>query len=167
MNYNHLNKVYTYWRKNILPHLAHTFITSSFDDYLKRFSFLPSGKWIKDVENFKIHRIGFAIDPEEFAKKYKDCCVTYNTPIKPEDGIQRIIYQISPTLHVEMSLWVWIEHDNLYSYGSLFACYGDDTEFKHFVDDLFEKMSRTGNTEDKSNLGFLSGLGNQDVTDPK
>lgn len=159
MNYNHLNKVYDYWRKELLPHLTHNFTITSFDDYLKRFSFLPSGKWLKDFEKIKLNRMVFVIDPKKFIKKYKHSCIAYNSPIKPEDGFQRIIYQISPTLHVEIALSIWIEHDNIHSYASVFACYHDEEEYLKFMDDLYSKMKREGNTEDKPiATGFAGGI---------
>lgn len=157
MNYNHLNKVYDYWRKDILPNLSHRFTTLSFDDYLKRFSFLPSGKWIKNFETVKLSRIGFTIDPKKFVKKYSNICVTYNTPARPEDGFQRIIYQFSPTLHAELCLWMWVEHENLHSYGSLSVCYHNEEEFLKFSDDLY-RMRREGNTEDNPASGFAAGV---------
>lgn len=164
MNFDHLNKVYDFWRGDILPNLSHCFTIDSFNEYLKRFSFLPSGKWLKDMEVVKLNRIGFAVDPKKFSKKYKHTCVAYNAPIKPEDGLQRIIYQISPTLHVEMALWIWVEQDELHHYGSIFACYGDEQEFLTFVDDLYKKMRKEGNTEDKQKpSGFAEFLKNHDT----
>ena len=154
MNYDQLNQVYDFWRKDILPNLSHKFTVDSFNEYLKRFSFLPSGKWLKDMEKVKLNRIGFAVDSKKFAKQYKDCCVAYNAPMKPEDGLQRIIYQISPTLHVESSLWIWIEKNELQQYTSLFAAYHDEEEFLVFVDDLYKKMRKEGNTEDALTKGF-------------
>ena len=154
MNYNHLNKVYDYWRKDILPNLVHVFTIGSFDDYLKRFSYLPSGKWLRDFEKIKLTRIGFAVDPKRFSKKYKHACVAYNAPVKPEDGLQRIIYQISPTLHIEIAIWIWIEHDIIQSYASAFACYHEEKEFDSFCDEIY-KMRREGNTEEKPTaVGF-------------
>lgn len=165
MNYDHLNKIYDYWRKDILPHLVHNFNTTSFEDYLKRFAWLPSGKWIKDGEKVKINRSGFAVDPVRFVKKFKDKCVAYNAPVKPEDGIQRVIYQISPTLHLELALWIWMEYDVMQSYGSVFICYHDEKEYLDFVDELV-KLRRTGNTEEKhTRAGFLGVVDIEGVKD--
>jgi len=156
MNYNHLNKVYDYWRKDILPNLSHNFTVSSFDDYLKKFSFLPSGKWLRDMESVNAARLGFAIDPKKFVKKYKDHCITYSAPVKPEDGIQRAIYQISPTLHAEVAIWGWIEHDVLQSYASMFICYKLEEEFRDFSEELY-KMKKEGNTDEKpTKSGFAA-----------
>ena len=149
MNYDHLNQVYDYWRKDIRPYLSHNFTVTSFDDYLKRFAYLPSGHWLREMELVRLNRLGFAIDPEKFVKRYKDACISYNAPMKPEDGIQRIIYQLSPTLHVEMALWVWMEQEVVQSYGSVFACYHVEEEFAKFTDELYHKMLKKGNTEDK------------------
>lgn len=148
MNYDHLNQVHEYWRNKIFPHLVHNYTSSSFDDYLRKFSFLPHGKWIKDVEKVKMNRIPIAFDPEAFVKKYKKHCVTYNAPIKPEDGLQRAIYQLSPTLHSELALWAWVEHNQLQSYAVAFACYHSEDEYLEYVDDLW-KIRREGNTEEK------------------
>jgi hypothetical protein len=158
MNYNHLNKVYDYWRKEVLPYLIHNFTVASFDEYLKRFSYLPSGKWLKDLEKVKIGRLGFALDPQLFVKKYKDCCVAYNAPLKVDDGIQRVIYQFTPTLHAEMALWIWVEHEVLQSYCSLFFCYNNEKEFSDFSDNLYEKMRREGNTEENPKKSGFAAL---------
>lgn len=163
MNYNHLNKVYSYWRKKIVPHLSHNFTVSSFDDYLKRFSCLPSGQWIHDLDELKLNRVGFAIDPEKFVKKYAQYCVTHNAPTKVEDGIQRVIYQLSPTFHIEMGIWIWIEHDEIQSYGSLFTAYKDESELLEFADELYSKMKREGNTEEKSTPSGFLGLPATDI----
>ncbi len=158
MNYDHLTKIYDYWKKDIRPYLSHNFTVTSFDDYLKRFAYLPTGKWLKEMERVRLHRVAFAIDPHKFVRKYKDCCVSYNAPMKPEDGLQRIIYQLSPTLHVELGLWVWIEHEDLQSYGSIFVCYHNEEEYEKFEGDLRKKMSRTGNTESRPATGFAEFL---------
>ena len=159
MNFDHLNQTYDFWRRNILPSLTHHFAVESYNEYLKRFSFLPSGKWLKDLETAKLNRVGFAIDPVRFVEKYKHACVAHNAPGKPEDGVQRIIYQISPTLHVEMALWIWIEHKTVQYYGLVCACYGDEKEFLNFADDLYKKMRKEGNSEDKvSPAGFADFL---------
>lgn len=166
MNYDNLNKVYNFWREKLLPHLTQNFSVNAFDVYLRQFSFLPAGKWLRDMEMIKFNRIGFAIDPEKFLKKFKSCCVAYNPPIKPEDGIQRIIYQISPTLHAEVIVWAWIEHDILHSYASCSVCYHEEKEYFKFVDDLYQKMRRTGNTEENpTRLGFLNTVKSSDGED--
>ena len=154
MNYDHLNKVYSYWVDEIRPHLSHHFTITSFDDYLKRFAYLPSGQWLREMERVRLHRVGFAIDPKKFVKRFRDFCVSHNAPLKPEDGIQRIVYQLSPTLHVEMGLWVWMEREEVNSYGSVFACYHSEQEYEDFVSELYKKMIKRGNTEDKPPTGF-------------
>lgn len=78
--------------------------------------------------------------------------------MKPEDGLQRIIYQISPTLHVELCLWFWVENKELQQYGSVFAACNDESEFLRFVDDLYKKMRKTGDTEDVVSPGFAEAL---------
>ena len=154
MNYDHLNTVYDFWRKNILPNLSHHFAIDSFNEYLKRFAYLPSGKWLKDMEKVKLNRIGFAVDCAKFVKKYDGCCVAYNAPVKQEDGLQRIIYQFSPTLHAEMAVWIWVENEALQQYGTLFACYNDEKEFLALVDFLYREMRQTGDTTKTEKPGF-------------
>jgi hypothetical protein len=153
MNYEHLNEIYTYWRKELFPLLSHNFQINSFDDYLKRMSFLPSCKWLNDFEFVKIQRLGFAVDAKKFFKKYKDNCVTYIMPIKPEDGMQRIIYQFSPTLHAEAAIWIWMENDVVNSYVSMMLCFNDSKEYLELADQLW-KIKKDGNTEDKQTVGF-------------
>ena len=158
MNYDDLNKIYMYWRKKIAPNLEHRLTVSSFDDYLKKFSFLPSGKWLKDFDSVKLTRNLFAVDPEKLAKKYKDCCVAYNAPSKPEDGVQRVIYQISPTLHMEAALWIWVEQEELNSYAGVFICYRNDEEYHEVMDELY-KMRKEGKTDERrKNPGFADFL---------
>ena len=154
MNYDHLNMGYEFWRKDILPNLTHNFTVDSFHEYLKRFAFCPSGNWLREMERVKLNRVGFAVDSEKFVKKYKNYCVAYNAPVKPEDGLQRIIYQLSPTLHAELALWIWVENKKLQQYATVFVCYNDEQEFLHFVDDLYKKMRKHGDTEDAENPGI-------------
>lgn len=155
MNYDYINQIHDYWMSDIFPHLVHRYTTVSFEDYLRRISFLPSCKWIRKMEKVKIARVPFAVIPHDFVKKYKDCCVTYNAPTKPDEGLQRIIYQFSPTLHLEASLWIWIENKILQSYVMMTVCYHEEKEYLAFIDDLYT-IRREGNTEDKMNLtGFM------------
>ena len=148
MNYDHLNKIHDYWRNSVFPHFVHRYSVASFDDYLRKFSFLPSGKWIRDLEKVKLTRVPFAIIPEELVKKYEAKGVSYNAPIKPEDGVQRVIYQYSTTLHFEAAFWMWIENEMVQSYAMVFVCYNDEKEYLNFVDELY-KIRREGDTENK------------------
>lgn len=157
MNYNHLNTTHEYWENELFPHLQHNFVVSSFDDYLKRFASLPSGKWLRDMESIKLLRIPFVVDPSQFLKTYKKNCVTYCTPTKVEDGVHRIIYQISPTLHIETALWMWIEKNVLNSYLSMFACFHNDLEIKKFFASI-DSMKRTGDTDSAVSSGFATGF---------
>lgn len=159
MNYNDLNKMYDFWRKTILPRLKHVQNIISFDDYLKKFAYLPSGKWLKDAEKIKLARVPFAINMDNFTEKYVKECVAYNSPSKPEDGFQRAVYQISPTLHMEAAFWVWVENDQVQSYMTAFCCYHDEKEYLKFLDGLYE-LRMEGNTEDsKKPKGFAEGVG--------
>lgn len=158
MNYDDLNKIYSYWHKKIAPNLEHKFTTSSFDDYLKKFSFLPSGRWLKDFDGVKLARNLFAIDLDKLVKKYKDCCVTHTSTIKPEDGVNRAIYQLSPTLHMEAAFFIWIEQEEISSYAGVFICYHNDEEYRGLLDELY-KMRKEGNTDDKKKrAGFADFL---------
>lgn len=148
MNYDTFNKIFDYHRKDIFPHLRHVFSATSFDDYLRRFSFLPHGKWLRDMEKVKVSRVTLPLDPVKLVKKFKDKCVTYNSPSKPDEGYQRAIYQVSPTLHFEMTMWIWIEHEEIQSYAFLIVCYNDEQEYNKFVDTIWD-LKREGNTEDK------------------
>lgn len=148
MNYDHCNKMFDFYRKSIFPSFKHVFPASSFDDYLRKFSFIPSGKWLQDMEKVKVTRITFGIDPEKLVKKFEDQCVTYNSPSKPDEGYQRAIYQISPTLHFEMTMWIWMEHEEVQSYSFLIVCYNDEKEFLEFIDSVWQ-IRQEGNTEDK------------------
>ena len=154
MNYDHLNTVYEFFRKDVLPNLTHSFNVDSFNRYLNLFSFLPSGKWLRDIEKAKLSRIDFAVDCKKLVRELKDKCVAYNTPIKPEDGRQRIIYQISPTLHIEVTVWIWMEQKDYSNMPRVLAAYNDEQEFLRWVDDIYKRMRKRGNTEDVNNPGF-------------
>jgi len=148
MNYNHCNKVHEFWREDIFPKLVHRHTFGSFDNYLRELSFLPSCKWIKELEKVKFSRVAFAVDPIKLVEQFEKQCVTYNVPVKAEDGVQRVIYQVSPTLHFEAAFWIWVEHELINSYASVFVCYHDEKEYLKFVDDLWN-IRREGNTEEK------------------
>jgi hypothetical protein len=155
MNYDAINQIDAYYREEILPHLTQMCTVISFDDYLKRFSCLPSGKWMKDFELVKLTKCGFVVDPHKFVKKYKSHCVGFYEPMKPEAGIRRVIYQISPMLHIEMALWAWVEHDILQSYAALFIYHHSQDDCTKFIEEVYN-MRRTGNTEEKpAKAGFL------------
>lgn len=85
MNYDNHNKIFDYYRKSIFPHLVHNFSVTSFDDYLRKFSFISYGKWLRDMEKVKVSRITIPVDPNKLVKKFKDQCITYNSPAKPEE----------------------------------------------------------------------------------
>lgn len=153
MNYNHLNKIHDYWVKEIFPNINHHMAIASFDDYLKQMSILPSGKWLKDFSLVKVLRGSFVVDPAKFTKLYDDYCVAYCCPSKPEDGIHRIIYQISPTLHIEAALWIWVENETIHSYMSMFYCFKDKEELTRFFLEIMS-IRREGNTEENPMSGF-------------
>jgi len=173
MNYDHIHMTYEFWDTNIRPNIRQLAPLQTFDFYLKEFSLTNSGKWLRDSVNVKLFRPPIAIEPETFLSKYKDKCVVYNPPFKPEEGQGRIIYQLSPTFHMETTFWAWIENNVLHSYGSCFICYTNDEELKTFLDDI-KPFMRKGNTEDRNSgfaglstggmlqpAGFQSGLTNQ------
>lgn len=148
MNYTHCNKIFDFFNKRLFPHLSHNFTALSFDEYLKNFSYIPKGKWLRDMEYVKVARIVVGLDPEKLAKHFKHNCVTYNTPSKPEEGYQRVIYQVSPTLHFEAAIWLWVEHEEVQSYAFLIVCYNDVDEYKKFVDVIW-KFKLEGDSQDK------------------
>lgn len=145
MNYNHINYISDYWEKHIFPNLHHHMMVSSFNDYLKVMSGLPSCAWMQ--ESIKSTRIPFVVDPNKFVKEYANKCVAYANTNKPEDGLQRIIYQISPTLHLETALYVWVENEEVNAYLAMLACFKTEKELKHFFDDI-RPMKMTGDTEE-------------------
>lgn len=160
MNYDNLNKIHEYWWQNLMPTFQHLFTVTSFDEYLKRFSFLPSGNWLRQYEKIKLTRTPFLIDSAKFAEKYKKYCVTYNSPMKSEDGIQRAIYQLSPTLHLEAGYWIWVENEEVQAYASVFCCYHDETEYADFIEELYE-IRQEGDTEKDSKrpVGLAASFG--------
>lgn len=153
MNYDHLNKVHDHWVNDVFPNLSHHMAITSFDDYLKQISVLPCGQWLRELDSVKILRVPFVVNPEKFSSAYKKQCVAYCCPSKPEDGMHRIIYQISPTLHIETAYWAWIEEEKVQSYMSMFACFQCEKELIKFFKDI-TPMRREGNTEEKEKGGF-------------
>ena len=159
MNYDTFNKIQTFWRSNIFPYLKQHVVINTFSDYITRFAHLPSGKWIKDHEKFNIVRVHMFIDPVKYLKHFEKKCVTFYTPPKVEEGSYKIIHQISPTLHVESTLWMWVEREEIQSYLSLVACLHKDSEYVKFLD-VIDEFAMTGDTEKPITNGFgFSGSG--------
>ena len=48
---------------------------------------------------------------------------------------------------LELAVWVWVEHEILQSYASLFLCYNNKKEFLKFADSIY-KMRKEGNTDE-------------------
>jgi len=155
MNYDHVNKTYDFWAKSIRPHLTTKFQVTSFDDYLKKLSFCKTYRWLREMESVKLTRLPMALDPVAFVKKYSEKCIAVNPPARPEDGMQRMIFQISPTLHIEAGLWAWVENNELHSYLGMMICHKTDEELTEFLTEV-EPLRRTGNTEER-NTGFHPG----------
>lgn len=153
MNYDHLNNIHDYWVKEIFPNLSHHMAISSFDDYLKQISLLSEVKWLREFNSVKFLRIPFMVDPASFSNVYKNQCVAYCCPSDSKDGLHRVIYQISPTLHLEAALWIWVENENVCSYMSLFTCFKEEKELSKFFNDILP-MRRMGNTEENPMSGF-------------
>ena len=153
MDYDKLNQVHDYWVEEIFPHLSHHMAISSFDDYLKRVSFLPACHWLREMNLIKVLRVPFVVDPAKFVFTYKKHCVAYACPAKAEDGVHRIIYQISPTLHLEAALWVWVENKDTNAYLSMFICFKEDKELIKFFTEV-TPIRKTGNTEENKLKGF-------------
>jgi hypothetical protein len=152
MNYDHVNKTYDYWTK-VRSSLTQRFQASTFDEYLKKFSFCKSGKWLRDMDSVKIARPPLALDPEGFLKLYSEKCVAFQPPNRPEDGMMRATFQISPTLHVEGVFLAWVENNTLQSYVAVAICHRDDAELFEFLKSV-DHLKRKGNTEDR-NTGFV------------
>jgi hypothetical protein len=155
MNYDHVNKTYEHWTK-LRSSLTHKFQANSFDDYLKKFSFCKSGRWLREMESVKTARPPFAVDSEAFLKLYGEKSITFFPQNRPEDGMMRAVFQISPTLHVEGVFLAWVENNTLQSYMELEACHRDDDELFSFLKSL-EDIKRKGNTEER-NTGFMGGM---------
>ena len=156
MNYNHLNKISEYVQTNLLPHFESRLTVQSFEDYLKRFSGIPRGRWMRDLDSLQISRTIFAVDPSALAEQYKPHCVAHLTPMKPDEGAHRVIYQMSPTLHFEMAVLLWVEHDVVNSFASVTACYKNMKEYLEFCSEIW-KLRRTGNTADAASpVGFMT-----------
>lgn len=134
-------------------------VINTFSDYINRFAEIPSGKWIRDHEKFNIVRVHSFVDPIKFLKHFEKKCVTYYTPPKVEEGPYKIIVQVSPTLHVESTLWMWIEREELQSYLSLVVCFHKEAEYAKFLD-IIAEFVMTGDTEKPTSGGFgFGGLG--------
>jgi hypothetical protein len=130
---------------------------ASFDDYLKRFSFLPSGKWLREMESVKVLRIPFSCDAPMFSSVFKKNCIAYCCPSDPEEGFHRAIYQISPTLHLEAAFWIWIQNEESQSYVSIMCCFQQERELEKFMHKICE-YKKVGNTDDRSGTSGFAGL---------
>ena len=98
----------------------------------------------------------FPIDVKKFVEKYRDNCVNHYSPARPEEGFQRIIYQITTTLHIELCAWVWCEHNIVHSYAFATAVYHDELECSKFVGEIYE-FRKTGDTENKPTPSGFAG----------
>lgn len=157
MNYDNINLIHDYWKEKIIPYLSHNMNITSFEDYLNRFSYLPSGNWMHRFELISFLRVPFLINPVEFVKQYESKCVSFFSPSKPEEGVYRIIYQISNTLHVDAALWMWVEQKEVQAYVALFVCFNNDAEFLSFSESM-EKFKLIGDTENIKTFGFAGGV---------
>jgi hypothetical protein len=153
MNYDHLNLITDYWKKNIFPNLTQHMVINSFDDYLKRMAYLPSCKWLSEFKSIKVLRSPSVVDPIAFTSRYKDKCLTFCCPVNPEGGFQTVVYQISPTLHLETNLMMWIERDEVKSYSSILACFRENDEFVEFLEDI-KDIRKIGDTDKETRGGF-------------
>jgi len=118
-------------------------------------SFTPHGKWIKEFGEFpsNITKIQMFIAPVQFVKKYEKQCVTFNPPLKPEEGFGKAIYQFSPTLHAETLLFCWYENNQVHSYITLLVLFKKKEELDKFVEEILP-MRKVGNTEQRTHTGF-------------
>lgn len=155
MNYDHLHMTYDFWANDIRPLVQHRMQIPTFDAYLKEFSLTKSGKWLRMGTDIHIVRPPMALDPIAVGKKYEKNCVTFNAPSRPEEGMGRIIYQFSPTIHGEGWVFAWVENNTLNSYLTFLFCYNNEKEFTDLLTEL-QPLRRTGNTEERS-TGFHPG----------
>ena len=154
MNYNHINEVNDHWEQNINAYLHNRFNVSSFSEYIKCISNLKTFNWVKDVDSFKMIVANTPVDIKKFVTQYEDKCITYYKPPKPEEGYFRIIYQISPTLHIETPCWIWSENDEVHSYLMFVSLYKHREEYDEFMSEI-KKIRKEGDTNKKNHAGFV------------
>jgi len=157
MNFDSINKVYDYFRSEILPHLNWSINVSDFSNYLSTMSSVPSCKWLKTEG--KVFPINYLINPSEFVKKYHKKCVAFFPSNDPKDGMVQIIYQISPNFHVFARLYNWIEQENMESYLSIVVVFEKKEDFVNFYDEN-KPMRLSGNTYKKL-AGFSNIFNNE------
>lgn len=156
MNYDHINQIHDFVEKEYRPLLRNIYQAPSFQDYLRKLSYTKPLKWLRDIDEVKFARPMIALDPIQFATINQAKCVTAYPPAKPDEGVLRAIYQLSPSFHVETVLWAWVENNILNHYLTFIACYKNAEEYTKFVADV-EPIRRSGNTEQRQGPGF-SGL---------
>lgn len=153
MNYDHINQIHDFLEKEYRPLLRSVYAAPSFQEYLRKLSYTKTLKWLRDIDQVKFSRPQMALDPIAFAKKFQNKCVSAFPPGKPEEGVYKAIYQLSPSFHMESVLWAWVENNVLNNYVTFIACYQDDDDYSKVITEL-EPLRRTGNTEQRSNTGF-------------
>ena len=147
MNYDQYSDIEKHYTNKIYPHLHQRFNTISFVEYLKYISYCSTFKWVKSPDTCYLTHFKIPIDAEKFVAKYEDKCVNFYSPMKPEDGYMRIIYQISPTLHMEMGYWIWMETHTIHSYLMPVICYSNRKEYDNFKLSI-QKFIKIGDTQD-------------------
>jgi len=131
----------------------------SFSEYMDRISFLPSFEWIRCTDDIRINKFSFCFSPDSFSHEYKQKCVTYYWPNRPEDGWLRIIYQMSKTFHMEVVYSAWMVQDTLHSHFIGYCCYKEDAEFKEYSNYFYKHHRKSGDTERPyGGPGFLEGI---------
>jgi len=156
MNFDHCNKTYEYIKTKLFPHVTIRANFIKFEDYLTAFSELPSGKWLRNEKSVILMRTHFLMNTEEFAKDYAKYCVSfYFIGDDPTKITYRIIYQVSPELHLEVFVFTWMEKETVFSFAIANVVMKYSNKFIDFLKTL-EKYKLTGNTSDASPLpGFL------------
>jgi hypothetical protein len=155
MNYDHINKMQSYWESDVLPHLIQRINCLSFGEYIERFSRVSSGRWIRDLQSGGLNasRSFSNYDCGKYLQHFKNQCVTHFPSEKQEEGIHKFVHQMSATLHITSVAWFWIEREELQAHLSLFSFYNDFEEYKEFLK-LIEPFKLAGDTGKPGSGGF-------------
>lgn len=153
MNFTQINDVGNFINKH-LKYLHNHITCKSMDDYLNEIHFLKKFAWLKECHT--VMRSHALYKTEDFLKRFEKKCVSVYSPRTPEDGILKIIYQISPTIHLEASLFAWFEVNEVYSYIYFVAMFNNINEYIELLDSIkdIQQFGQTG----ENKLGFSNRL---------
>jgi hypothetical protein len=152
MNYDQVNKLSDYILDEVIPllHITHSY--TGFGEYVDSFRRTKSGRWMKKYSIIPLFPATYCVNTVEFLTRFNKQMVCFYGNERPEDGMLGLIFQFTPTLHMNGKLYIWFEHEKVNSYIAPQILFDDIKEYLKFVNDN-KDLKMLGNTQDRD-LGF-------------